>query len=144
MNTIQLDKNFFFGGRATFTVDNGKGTHYTFRISTPKHPYGLFKPYFASLLTGTDNETSYTYLGSVSTDTGDIIMTRASKMNSDSVPVKVLTWILKKVIGENFELPEGYSVQHAGKCGCCGRTLTHPESLKNGIGPECIKKFGLS
>jgi len=24
-----------------------------------------------------------------------------------------------------------------GKCGCCGRTLTDPESVRLGIGPDC-------
>lgn len=28
-----------------------------------------------------------------------------------------------------------------GVCGCCGRSLTDPESRARGIGPECIKKF---
>jgi hypothetical protein len=23
-------------------------------------------------------------------------------------------------------------------CACCGRTLTHPESMERGIGPECV------
>jgi len=29
---------------------------------------------------------------------------------------------------------------HDGNCGRCGRTLTNPDSLATGIGPECIKK----
>ncbi len=28
-----------------------------------------------------------------------------------------------------------------GRCGACGRRLTDPESIDNGIGPECIKRF---
>jgi hypothetical protein len=27
-------------------------------------------------------------------------------------------------------------------CGCCGRELTHPDSIAIGIGPECEKKLG--
>lgn len=27
----------------------------------------------------------------------------------------------------------------AGRCGCCGKTLTDPDSKMRGIGPECIK-----
>jgi hypothetical protein len=26
------------------------------------------------------------------------------------------------------------------RCGCCGRTLSDPESVARGIGPECLKK----
>jgi hypothetical protein len=28
-----------------------------------------------------------------------------------------------------------------GICGCCGRELTNPESIKNGIGPICAGRF---
>jgi hypothetical protein len=31
--------------------------------------------------------------------------------------------------------------QLVGRCGCCGRTLTDPQSKLRGIGPECIKGF---
>lgn len=29
-----------------------------------------------------------------------------------------------------------------GKCGVCGRTLTHPDSIASGIGPVCASKSG--
>lgn len=149
--TIDLDKNFFMGGNATFTVDNGKGTHYTFKIRQPKKQNPRFvgpAPHFASLLTGPDNENSYTYLGMVreSKPTPDttgflVTLTKASRYAEDSVPVKVLRWVLN-LVATGGNLPEGYAVHHEGKCGCCGRTLTVPESIKRGIGPECWAKMG--
>jgi len=30
-------------------------------------------------------------------------------------------------------------VFHEGACGRCGRTLTVPESIASGFGPECIR-----
>ena len=30
----------------------------------------------------------------------------------------------------------------ASNCLCCGRDLTDPESIKRGIGPVCVKKYG--
>ena len=142
-NTIDLDKNFFMGGNATFTVENGKGTHYTFKIQQPKRDNERFtgrKPHFAKLLTGPDNENSYSYLGMVCPLTGSVKLTKASKMNDDSTPVKVLRWALKHVMTDR-QLPEGYQIHHEGKCGCCGRTLTVPESIKRGIGPECWSRM---
>lgn len=149
-NTIQLDKNFFMGGNATFTVDNGKGTHYTFKIRQPKHQrpgYTGPAPHFISLLTGPDNENSYTYMGMVqeSHPTPDetrltIKLTAKSKYNDDSAPVKVARWALFHAMTDRI-LPEGYSIHHEGKCGCCGRTLTVPESIERGIGPECWAKL---
>ena len=38
--------------------------------------------------------------------------------------------------------PEGAQADFGkltGRCGCCGRTLTDPNSKMRGIGPECIK-----
>jgi hypothetical protein len=32
--------------------------------------------------------------------------------------------------------------RQTGKCSCCGRTLTDPESIRLGIGPICLKKWG--
>lgn len=34
--------------------------------------------------------------------------------------------------------------QKTGQCGCCGRTLTHPTSVKLGIGPVCAGRYGFS
>lgn len=139
MNSIQLETKFFLGGNATFTADNGKGEHYTFKISKSKRD--ITSPYFVSLLTGPDNETSYTYLG-ITNASGLLRLTRASKMNEQSKPVMVFKWTMKHVFGDR-QLPEGYQIRHAGKCGCCGRTLTEPLSLTIGIGPECRRKLGL-
>ena len=135
---ITLDQKFFFGGKSTFTVDNGKGEHYTFKIKLSRDG----KLFFGSYLTGPDNETSYTYLGVVCALTGGVRLTKASKLTEDSKPVKVLAWALRKVLGDKI-LPEGYQIRHSGRCGCCNRVLTHPQSLTTGIGPECAKRMGL-
>ena len=133
------DKRFFTGGNATFTVDNGKGTHYTFKIRQPK---GDNKPFFIGMLTGPDNEASYTYMGIFDPVTFLIRLTAKSRYNDDTVPVKVARWTLF-CIREGKSLPEGYTVKHSGRCGCCGRLLTVPESISSGLGPECRKRFGL-
>lgn len=135
---MNLTKQFFAGGNATFTVQNNKGQHYTFKIRQPK---GDNKPHFVSLLTGPDNEHSYTYLGILNLETAEVRLTAKSKMNNESVPVKVVRWALSKV-WNNQTLPEGYDIRHEGRCGCCGRTLTTPESLDRGIGPECWARMG--
>lgn len=138
MKQIELDKNFFIGGNATFTVDNGKGEHYTFKIKTPKFNESLRCIF---LLTGPDNENNYTYLGMVDRVLGFVKLTSGSRMTYDSVPVKVITWVMKHVYGDKL-IPDGYSIRHAGKCGCCGRTLTEPLSLTRGIGPDCWNRIG--
>jgi len=137
MNTISLDKHFFTGGNSIFTVDNGTGTHYTFKIRQPK---GDNKPFFISLLTGPDNWANYTYMGIFNPNDFTIRLTKKSRYNNDTIPVKVARWVLY-LIRDEKPLPNGYSVNHAGKCGCCGRLLTVPESLTRGIGPECWSRI---
>lgn len=136
MNEIK-DKRFFSAGRAVFTVDNGKGQHYTYRIGHSKPE----QPLFVGLLTGPNNEADYTYMGIFNPETGEVRLTAKSKYTNDTQPVKVIRWAIKKVI-EGQPLPEGYSVKHEGKCCCCGRALTDPLSIELGIGPICREKGG--
>lgn len=132
MNDIKNPK-FFTAGRAVFTVDNGKGTHYTFRIGRKNDT----QPLFVSLLTGPDNENSFTYLGIFKPETNEIRLTAKSRYTDETLPVKVVRWAVKAVAAN--KIPEGYAIQHAGKCCRCGRTLTTPESVNRGWGPECDK-----
>lgn len=136
MNEIK-DKRFFSAGRAVFTVDNGKGQHYTYRIGHSKPE----QPLFVGLLTGPNNEADYTYLGIYNPESHQVRLTAKSRYTEETAPVKVIRWAIKQVV-EGKPLPEGYSVKHEGKCCRCGRTLTTPESVERGIGPECWEKMG--
>ena len=132
MNDIKNPK-FFTAGRAVFTVDNGKGQHYTFRIGRRNEN----QPLFVGLLTGPNNENSFTYLGIFKPETNEIRLTAKSRYTDETLPVKVVRWAVKAVAAN--KIPKGYSIQHAGKCCRCGRTLTTPESVNRGWGPECDK-----
>jgi hypothetical protein len=39
------------------------------------------------------------------------------------------------------ELHPQLIVHHENHCGRCGRTLTVPESVERGIGPDCLAKM---
>ena len=44
--------------------------------------------------------------------------------------------------GKKITLEEASKIGKAiGVCMCCGRTLTHPDSIKSGIGPICASKY---
>ncbi len=137
-----LTKEFITAGRAIFTVSNGKGEHYTYRIKTKEADVTHLQPYyFVSLLTGPDNMHDYTYLGTLDPETGVVRQTRASHFNADSLPFKVVNWALAMIYGQH-PLPLGYAIQHEGRCGCCAHRLTTPESINRGIGPECYARMG--
>lgn len=57
-----------------------------------------------------------------------------SKYNNANV--KGLLWVLNHL----DRLPSAVHILHTGKCSRCGRTLTDPESMKYGMGPECRRK----
>ena len=139
-----VDKTFILAGKAIFTIHNAEGKHYTYRInSKPDRNDKTKKVYFASLLTGPDNMSSYTYIGILNAEQGKIFPTQASQYNFDSLPIKVLNWGLKVIFqNSHHSLPPNYGIKHEGRCGRCARRLTTPESIDSGIGPECIKKVG--
>lgn len=143
MKSITLSMDFFLGGKAIFTVQNTQsGEHRTYKIRKSRPNPAYPNPaWFISQMTGTDNESHYSNVGKINTTTGAITLTRISQFAEGSSQLAVARWICRKIflnktIGDNTE------VRHAGKCGRCGRTLTTPESLDRGIGPECWHIMG--
>lgn len=135
-----ITKDFVLAGRALFTVSNGKGTRYTYRVNLKPGDDRYPAQWFVKLLTGpdnTDDRNCYTYIGKVLAD-GKVKMTAASKYTEDSLPVKVLGWALG-IIFRGGSLPEGYAIHHEGRCARCGAVLTVPSSITSGFGPECVK-----
>lgn len=47
-------------------------------------------------------------------------------------------------IVENPATYAGTYGMHSGNCGFCGRKLTDPESVKRGIGPDCLGKLAVT
>lgn len=136
-----ISPEFILAGHAIFTVSNGRGEHYTFRVTKKENDDGRPPVWFVSLLTGPNNESDYTYLGLLDVALWRIRLTQKSRMTAESKPVKVFDWTLARVReGQDGKmLPAGYKIHHEGKCGRCGRTLTVPESVTSGLGPECAR-----
>lgn len=127
--------NFILAGNATFTVVSRKTqARYTYHVEeSSKYP-----GWFVSLLNGPDNTRDFTYLGFISLREG-FKLTAKSRMTADSAPVKAFAWTFKG-LWSDADLTQAIEVWHVGKCGCCNRALTVPESIASGIGPVCAKK----
>lgn len=123
-----------------FSQAKGCGDHYTYRLVRKEAVGSYPEAYFISLLTGPDNESDYTYLGMLDHASGAVRITKASKYARDSWPVCLLERALSRVwIGDTAAIrAAGFDLRHEGRCGRCGRTLTTPESLERGIGPDCF------
>jgi hypothetical protein len=64
---------------------------------------------------------------------------KKSAISKDAQSVKVFEYVLNKL--KTNTLPDFIEAWHEGKCGKCGRTLTVPSSILNGLGPECVKSL---
>ena len=133
MNNEQRAR-FVFAGNATFTLTSSRtGTSFTYRVREGK-PMGSRAPkLFASVLTGPDNTSDYTYMGIVERagERAQLVPTRASAVAQDAPSFRALDWFLKNVDSPLVEF------RHEGRCGRCGRALTVPSSIDSGLGPEC-------
>lgn len=123
-----ISKEFVLAGCAIFTVSNGRGEHYTFKVLSPA--FGM-KSHACYVLSGSNNETDYKYLCSMKDC--------QCHTNRITKPFEVLQWAIRRIWRQDG-LPEGYRIQHAGRCGKCGRPLTTPDSIESGLGPKCRGK----
>jgi len=137
-------KPFIMGGHATITLHNiNEDRHLTYKISLPKKvEEGKPYPLFVGVLTGPNNEESYTYLGLIwGALDGNLkfVHAKKSKIGWDATSSKAFRWFFNHVVdGKDF--PAGFEALHHGHCGVCGRKLTTPESIEAGIGPVCLGK----
>lgn len=129
-------KTFALAGKATFTVTSKRtGTRFTFKVTKPSPD----SPHFVKVLTGADNENSYTFLGTIFNES---VFRHGgkSKISPDAPSAQAFAWLWSHI---NQDLHRAVEVHHEGKCCRCGRKLTTPESVTNGFGPECAHYMGI-
>lgn len=138
-----LTKEFITAGNATFTIDTPDNGHRTYKVEHVEATERWAESYFVKLLTGSDNESDYSYIGKLDTFTGQVTTTTKSKIAQDSYAMRLLNRILARIWSDDHEAytKHGFAVHHEGTCGRCGRKLTVPSSIESGIGPECSKKL---
>jgi hypothetical protein len=135
MMSVEDVREFALAGRARLTlVSTRTGTRFTYKI----RQLSLEKPHFVSLLTRPDNETGYTFFGTIFDKVQFRHSSRAS-LTDDLPGPAAFRWFWKHLCEQN-ELHPQLEVWHEGRCGRCGRALTVPESIANGLGPECSKR----
>lgn len=134
-------ETFLFAGNATLTLKSKKsGDHFTYRVRVSKGDIEkkVADPvYFVSLLNGPDNESDFQYMGIMRRSEG-FKRTTKSKVGPDAVSMKGWVWFIASI---QTVLPGNVEVWHEGRCGRCGRKLTVPESIAQGLGPECAGKM---
>jgi len=125
-----------FNGIYTY-INTVKNTHRTFKVYTVKKG-NLEGKRLVSLLSGPDNNNNYkafAFVNDSSINTfkkyqGTICELYAKMIQDITIKGEISNYIKKGVI-----------VKLEKRCLRCNRRLTHPESLRTGIGPECIKNM---
>lgn len=141
--TGRVSAEFIMAGDAIFTIEQPNGEHYTYRVEKVEANERWAESFFAKLLTGPDNTSDYTYMGKLDTFAGQVMTTAKSKKFEGTLALRLLNRVLARIWSDDHEAYEqhGFRVHHEGMCGRCGRTLTTPESVERGLGPECWKKM---
>lgn len=126
-------KNFLLAGNSRFTiVSTGTGQRFTYRVRKADD-----KPAFVSLLSGSDNENDYEFLGTIFNERS-YRHGQKSRVGKNALSAKAIDWFLQKLLIEG-RVPETVEFWHEGRCGRCARALTDPVSIQSGFGPECVK-----
>ena len=137
---------FMTAGNATLTLRSRRtGARFTYRVREADQRNTGDKPmFFASALTGSDNEGEFSYFGTIRTDAaGDLFFAPArpgkSRITPDAHCLKAFAWAFHFLT--EGQMPADLEVWHEGRCGRCGRNLTVPESIASGFGPECGQRI---
>lgn len=159
LSTAAAIKQFVTAGHARFTLVSGAtGTRFTFEVVQPEEQRNPAAPVmFVRVLTGQNNESDYTFLGTIFTTTraqiggghfgpvyGNVpcapkfIHSSKSRIAATAPSARAFAWAWPRIVA-GVELLN-CEVWHEGRCGRCGRALTVPESIESGIGPVCAEK----
>jgi hypothetical protein len=132
-------ESFMLAGKATVTLVSVKtGARFTYRITASPDK----TCHFVALLSGSDNEGDYKYLGRIARTMfwGGRKVPREGDIGRDAPSMKAFAWAWQRVV--SGQLPESLEIWHEDRCGRCARKLTVPSSISRGFGPECSTKMG--
>lgn len=144
-------RNFMNAGNSTVTLaSKTTGDRITYKIQAPHKPGNegtnaardtASQMRFVKVLTGSDNENSYSYLGYIRRGVffHGGAKTRIGR-DAKSSYVFEKSW---KALQQDV-MPGNLEVWHEGRCARCARKLTVPSSIASGFGPECAQYAGVT
>jgi hypothetical protein len=136
---------YMLAGNATLTIRSQKtDSRFTYRVNQARdRETNELNPefFFVAMLTGSNNEEDFQYLGHFDTKRMSYRHGVKSKIGPDSSGAKAFAWFFGRVF-QDGQMPKDAEIWHEGRCGRCGRKLTVPESIAQGFGPECVNHVG--
>lgn len=138
LTTIEQINTFTFAGNATLTLRSKKtGDRFTYRVRMADSG----NVWFVSVLTGSDNEGDFEYLGFFKAGGEYIYGGRKARIGSDAPSAIAFAFFAGQLARPT--LHPMLEVYHEGRCGACNHKLTTPESIMTGFGPECSDRLGI-
>lgn len=147
-------RKYILGGNSTFTlVSKATGQRFTYKVKSVAKDRDKNwstgnqdrSKYFVMYLSGPDNTNDFQYMGMMDVDIDGAYRfhgTAKSRAKEGSKVFDAFAWFWN-LIEFRCQAPSGVEFWHEGTCCMCGRKLTVPESVADGIGPECRSKVGL-
>lgn len=132
--TSESIRNYISGGRGIVTLESPTGKHHTYAFNAPREPTEF--PENTLFVYDQVKSGVWLYVGMVDSKL-NFRLTRSSIWNNDCEIVKGVKYILKMAKGCIVSTP--MVLYHCGICSVCGRKLTSPKSILQGIGPTCRK-----
>ena len=133
-------QTFIHGGRATFTLKSKvTSAHFTFKVTSARGDED--NRHFVAVLTGPDNTTDYRYVGTIF-NRASYFHGKKATIGADAPSARAFAWAY--AILATGRIPATVEVWHEGSCCRCGRTLTRPDSIASGVGPECAKRMAMA
>ena len=130
-------------GKANLTLKNpatGKHIRVKFIQKKDRKTGKLGSCYYLYISVLGDGKAGYVYAGAYFSDSGKFKFGQPT--TEDNSKLHAIASYVVNAIRNPLPLHNHMiEINHAGKCCRCGRKLTHPESIKTGIGPECSKHF---
>lgn len=130
--------DYIMGGNSTFTLVCNN-TRYTYKILERFLADGS-SIYAVFILSGPDNVNNYRQFARIKVIDG---MPKLELLGRTTNIIEYFEYIKMLYYGllfQDYSKISDWQVWHTGRCSRCGRLLTVPESIENGIGPECATK----
>ena len=125
-------------GRARLTITNpvtGQWVKIRMRQRKDKRTGKPGACFFVSLALLQDGDQGHRYVGAYFADSGRFSPGRDASPRE----VQIAEFLLSAI--RNPARLQRAEIEHAGQCLRCGRTLTVPESIRSGYGPECFSQL---
>lgn len=134
MNNLTSPQDFILAGNSTFTIQSKKsGSHFTYAVKRDK----VDLRHYVSVMITHNNYSFFKFIGTIFNERA-YYHGKKSTVSKDAPSVIAFKWSWQHILSNDLNQME---IWHMGYCGRCGKKLTNPESIQNGIGPICMEKM---